>query len=202
MDGAELDKLSLPEYIRYIHGLPWEEFITEAFRKSGTFYVSTLYEKALEIKAKAIVELGMMIGQSTHALLKVAMENGGHLYSIETNRDSLPLVGEALKSGGLDTSFWTAIHGDDLEVVKTWVKPIDLLFVDTLHTYEQTLNELKAYSKFIVEHGIIILHDTYVEPSRLVKKAIDDWMNLNRDWTYEDITPHNDGWGLGLLKRR
>lgn len=193
--------MGLPEYIAYIHNLQWTEFIAESVTRSGTGYVLALYNKAVETKAKTIVELGVMIGQSTRALLKAAIENSGHLYSVETNGDSLLLVGEALKSGGLDTSFWTAVHGDDLEVAKAWTIPIEFLLIDTSHTYEQTLNELETYSKFIVQNGIIVLHDIYGEPHP-VKMAIDDYIKLHGEWVFEDITPHNDGWGLGLLRRR
>lgn len=199
MDGAELDKLSLSEYIQHIQKLSWEEFIAEAFRKSGTFYVSALYGKAVEAKAKTIVEIGVMIGQSTRALLKAAVENKGHLYSVELSNDSLSLVGEALKSGGMDTSFWTAICGDDLEVAKAWTVPIEFLLIDTSHEYEFTKKELEAYFKFVVQQGIIVLHDSYYPP---VKQAIDDWMKLHGEWMFDDITPVGDGWGLGLLRRK
>jgi len=199
MDGAEIDKLSLTEYINHIHRLSWEDFISEAFRKSGTFYVSALYEKAVEAKAKTIVEIGVMIGQSTRALLKAAVENGGHLYSIELSNGSLSLVGEALKSGGQDTAFWTSIQGDDLEVAKTWTMPIEFLLIDTSHEYGFTVKELETYSKFVVQQGIITMHDSYYPP---VKQAIDDYVKLHAEWTFEDITPKNDGWGLGLLRRK
>lgn len=199
MDGPELDKLSLAEYIHYIHKLPWDDFVAEAFRKSGTFYVPALYEKAIETKAKTIVELGAMIGQSTRALLRAAIENQGHLYSIELGEVTLPIIGEAMKSGGLDTSFWTAIRGDDLEVAKGWTKPIDFLLIDTSHVYEPTVEELGSYSKLVAQWGVIVLHDSYYPP---VSQAIVDWMKANAEWDFEDITPHNDGWGLGLLRRK
>jgi len=196
---SELDKLSLEGYIQHIQKMPWEGFIAEAFRKSGTFYVSTLYEQAVKTKAKTIMELGVMIGQSTRALLRAAIENNGHLYSIELGNVTLPLVGEAMKLGGMDTTFWTPIQGDDLEVAKTWTIPIDLLLIDTSHEYENTVKELEAYSKLVVSQGIIIMHDSYYPP---VKQAIDDWMKLHGEWLFEDITPPNDGWGLGLLRRK
>lgn len=196
---SELDKLSLEGYIQHIQKMPWEAFIAEAFRKSGTFYVSALYEKVVEVKAKTIVEIGVMIGQSTRALLKAAIENGGHLYSIELSDGSLSLVGEALKSGGQDTAFWTPIQGDDLEVAKTWTLPIEFLLIDTSHEYECTVKELETYSKFMVQQGMIVMHDSYSPP---VKQAIDDYVKLHGEWLFEDITPKNDGWGLGLLRRR
>lgn len=196
---AELDKLSLQEYIQHIHKLSWENFVAESVRKSVTYYVTALYEKAVEAKAKNIVELGVYIGQSTRALLKASIENKGRLCSIESNGETISWVAEALKSSGLDTSFYTTMWGDDLEVVKKWTEPIEFLFIDTSHEYEHTLKELEAYSKFITPQGIIVLHDTYHPP---VKHAIDDWMKSHGEWMLEDITPQNDGWGLGLVRRK
>lgn len=148
---SELDKLSLQEYIRHIHKLSWEKFKAEAFRKSGTYYVSALYERAVEAKAKTIVELGVYVGQSTHALLKAATVNKGRLISVESNGQTLSWVAEALKSAGLNISLLTTIWGNDLEVAKKWTTPIDFLFIDTSHEYEQTMKELEAYSKFMTE---------------------------------------------------
>lgn len=158
-----------------------------------------LYDKVTETKAKTIVELGVMFGMSTKALLKAATENGGRLISVELNPDVLSLIRETLKSVGMDTSAWKDMVGDDMEVVKTWIVPIDFLFIDTSHEYEHTLKELEAYSKFIVPQGIIVLHD--IRDPR-VNRAIDDWLKLHDEWVFEDITPPNDGWGLGLLRRK
>ena len=206
MDWRELDKLSGAEYIRQIHKLPWEEFIAESVRKNATGYVLALYEKALETKAKTIVELGVMFGESTRSLLKAATENDGHLYSVELT-SNIFLIGEILKSEGADMPSWTPICGDDLEVAKQWTVHMDFLFIDTSHTCEQTFKELEAYAKFVVPQGIIVMHDTYMVGtigtcSRWVKDAINDFMKLHSEWVFEDITPPNDGWGLGLLRRK
>lgn len=208
----EVDKLSLEEYIRYVHKLPWEEFVAESVVKSGTYYVQALYDKARETKAETIVELGVMMGQSTRALLKAAIENSGHLYSVEPNRETLLWVRDALRAGGSDTSFLTTFWGNDLDIAKAWaggrpfLKAIDFLFIDTLHTYEQTLNELESYLPLMDQKGIIVLHDTYMddkEPDRYpVKRAVDDWIKRHGEWVFEDITPAGDGWGLGLVRRK
>lgn len=196
---AELDKLGLQEYIRRIHKLPWEDFVKEAWRKSGTYYVQALYEKAVDSKAKTIMELGVFIGQSTRALLKAAVETSGHLYSVEANGETLAWVAEALELESLNTSFFTPIHGDELEVAGRWTELIDFLLIDTDHTYKQTVSELETYSKLISMKGIIVLHDTNIPEER---QAINDWLKNNEQWIFKDITPTNDGWGLGLLRRK
>ena len=178
----------------------------ESVRITGSGYVLALYERAVEAKAKVIVELGTQIGHSTRALLKATIENNGHMHSVELNANSLALVGEAMKSGGADTSFWTAVPGDDLEVAKQWTIHMDLLFLDTSHTYENTVKELESYSKFVVPQGIIIMHDTYMDRSvpeqYPVRRAVEDWLKNNGEWEFLDITTPGDGWGLGLLRRR
>ena len=199
-------EMSFIEYVPYIHRLSWEEFIPESVRITGSGYVLELYRRAVESKAKVIVELGTQVGHSTRALLKAAVENGGHLTSVELNPNTLSLVGESMRFGGADTSFWTAVPGDDLEVVKQWTIHMDLLFLDTSHTYENTLKELEAYSKFVVPRGIIVLHDTWIDrtvPEQYpVRRAIEDWMKNNEEWEFLDITTPGDGWGLGLLRRK
>lgn len=205
-DLSTLHSENFPEYIHAIHKLSWEEFVMESVRITGSGYVLALYERAVEAKAKRIVELGCYIGHSTRALLKAAIENNGHMHSIELNANSLSLVGEAMKSAGVDMSFWTAVSGDDLEVAKQWVIHMDLLFIDTSHTYENTVKELEAYSKFVVPQGIIIMHDTYIDRSvpeqYPVRRAVEDWMKNHEEWEFHDITTLGDGWGLGLLRRR
>ena len=199
-------ELSFTDYVHYIHGLPWEEFVAESVRVTGSGYVLELYKRAIEAKAKVVVELGTQIGQSTRALLKATIENGGHMHSIELNPNTLFGVGKAMKAAGVDMSFWTAMPGDDLEVAKTWTIHIDLLFIDTSHTYENTLKELEVYSKFVVPHGIIIMHDTWIDrtaPEQYpVRRAVEDWLKNNEEWEFLDITTPGDGWGLGLLRRR
>lgn len=205
MGNRDLNDLhfhNFPEYIRAIHKLSWEEFVAEVLLGEGTGYVSELYKRAVESGAKTILELGVLQGESTRALLKAATENKGHLYSVELGCPSLQRTGEALQAGGADLSFWTPICGDDLEVAKQWAIPIDFLFIDTSHTYEHTLRELEAYSKFVVQEGIIVLHDIKPESKAPVKLAIDSWLKLHNEWVFEDISPPKDWCGLGLLKRK
>jgi hypothetical protein len=41
---------------------------------------------------------------------------------------------------------------------------IDILFIDSLHTYDHTLQELQLYVPLMAPNGLIILHDSYMSP--------------------------------------
>jgi len=56
----------------------------------------------------------------------------------------------------------TFIKGYFDDVVKTWNKPIDILHIDGLHTYEAVKNDFEKWSPFVKENGIILFHDTMV----------------------------------------
>lgn len=190
--------MSLKELsIQEIHKLPWEKFLEASVEKGHGYYLFAIYNKALETKAKTIVELGA--GWSTRALLKAAIKNEGHLYSIELS--FRPSFDELLKSGGdhLDMSFWTFIQGNDLEIAKKWILPIDFLFIDTGGTPGHAFKELEAYSKFMVEDGVILLHNSRDPP---IKRGIDEFIKKYREWEFEDVTPAGDGWGLALVRRK
>ena len=57
----------------------------------------------------------------------------------------------------------TFIKGYFDDVVKTWEKPIDILHIDGLHTYEAAKNDFEKWSPLLKENGVILMHDTMVE---------------------------------------
>ena len=69
------------------------------------------------------------------------------------------------------TPYWEFRIGDDLEV--SWNRKIDFLFIDTSHTYEQTLKELVRFEPFVKSGGIIAMHDSVLCPG--VKKAVKEY---------------------------
>jgi predicted O-methyltransferase YrrM len=80
------------------------------------------------------------------------------------------------------------------DVLETWTDPVDLLFIDTEHTYEQVTKELNGFSKFVT--GAILLHDILSFPD--VERAIKDWLDESQ-WQYQ---PYNVHFGMGLLWRK
>lgn len=157
-----------------------------------------LYDFTVQIpvKEKVVVELGVREGISTAALLAAVNDSGGHLYSVDI--DACP---EARKLHGGEPN-WIFIRGDDMEVVKGWNKPIDHLFIDTRHTFDHTLNELREWGKWVKLGGIITLHDLYVYEASgrsEVLDAIEQYMKENQG-KYR-LKAFEGSYGLGLLRR-
>lgn len=132
-------------------------------------HLTTLYMLAVEFNAKSILELGVRGGESTIALLEAAKEIGGSVTSIDI--DPCPTAKERVREYGFD-SYWTFILGDDRSL--DWNRPINLLFIDTTHEYELTLQELRKYEPFVARKGIIIVHDTVTFPD--CEKALETYM--------------------------
>lgn len=157
--------------------------------------VIRLYQLSAQLpRDKVIVELGVDNGTTTIPLLAAVNDTGGHLYSVDYRDCSGCLV----KAGFINEPNWTFILGNDLEVVKSWDKKIDHLFLDTVHTFEPTLSELRAWGAWVKRpHGIITLHDTDA-PGSGVRKAIESYLR-ETDWTF---TNFDGSAGLGLLERK
>jgi len=162
-----------------------------------TAHVVRLYDFTVQIpdREKVVVELGVRNGNSTVALLAAVNDSGGHLYSVDIRH--CRGVEEAYR----EESNFTFILGDDMKVVKGWNKPINHLFIDTSHTFDHTLRELREWGKWVKLGGIITLHDIYGlggEKSE-VWDAIEQHMKDNPG--KYDYKAFEKSYGLGLLKR-
>lgn len=150
-----------------------------------------LYELTIALpKNKIVVELGIRGGESTTALLAAVNDSGGKLYSIDIqNCNIYPKEVN-----------WKFIRGDDMEVVKTWNLKIDHLFIDTSHTYEHTLAELRSWGSLVQPWGIITLHDTdHTNTCPGVLKAIEQFLIENPEYNFKNDP---ECYGLGLLQRK
>jgi len=149
-----------------------------------------LYDLTVNLpwKTKLVVELGVRGGNSTVALLAAVNDSGGYLFSVDIRDCSKVFVGEPN---------WAFTLGNDLDVVKSWIWPIHHLFIDTSHKFEHTLNELQEWGKFLVQGGIISLHDTVSAPG--VARAIEHYLRANPErFSYENFVECN---GLGVLTK-
>jgi predicted O-methyltransferase YrrM len=115
---------------------------------------------------QTVVDLGVDYGYSTFCF---GLPEIGHIYGIDSFegdehagiRDTYDYVLEKQKE--LELNNITFIKGFFDDVVKTWNKPIDILHIDGLHTYEAVKNDFEKWSPFVKEDGIILMHDTMVE---------------------------------------
>jgi cephalosporin hydroxylase len=155
-------------------------------------HLQFLHETVIERDAQVVVELGIRSGNSTAALLAAVEPTGGHLWSVDIDTPVLPFDSEA----------WTVIVGDDLAVADQLPETIDVLFIDTSHTFVQTLAELRLYGP---RASVILLHDTELEhpdgappaPAFPVACAIDTWC-AETGCTWEN---RPGSYGLGVIDR-
>ena len=131
---------------------------------------------------KHVTEFGMRLGVSTVALM-VARPNVLITYDIDKKEQEVAYLEEQSKIYGVDFRF-------KLEDTRTAViEPTDILFIDTLHTYDQIKEELRN-SEFVSKY--IIFHDTVsfgykgeMPDTNGIMPAILEFLGENKEWCIE-----------------
>lgn len=139
--------------------------------------IDWLYKTAKKSPA-AIVEIGSFLGKSTIVLAKAAKSK---IYAID------PHLGEAVInkkfSGPTYLRFLRNLRAAKVRnkvvpikktsrlAAKTWEQPIGLLFIDGDHSYEGVYFDLYNFGKFVINDGLIVLHDA-VNPGDGPPRAI------------------------------
>jgi cephalosporin hydroxylase len=119
-----------------------------------------------------VLELGVRGGVSTAALLAGVEERGGHLWSIDIDPDCRNIWARGHPQ-------WTFIHGNSCEFVAGGPDSFEVLFIDTSHTYEQTLCELELWGAKSMR---IFLHDAN-DDTPGVERAVTEWCaRTRRSW--------------------
>jgi len=144
----------------------------------------------------SVLELGVRDGYSTTALLLGVEGSDGHLFSVDKNQ----ACGRHY-SGHPNWTFINA-YSTDVEDIETKVLEagypfqFDLIFLDTLHSYEQVSLEIGTYLPKLNSDGQIVVHDvtTYRGAGDACR-----YYAVREKLDFQII----EGWnGLGILKRR
>jgi predicted O-methyltransferase YrrM len=154
-----------------------------------------LYDHIVAAKPNVCYELGTREGCSTRAILLGLFENEknyyhGRLVSIDIDDCSNALDGfEYLKP------LWyfhkaeaTQFYLDELQDEAPF---IDFMFIDTNHSYDETITWLTTWVTKVKIGGYILWHDTNNkgEGNALynwgVKQALDELIGNNQNWTLE-----------------
>ena len=152
-----------------------------------------------------VVEMGVRSIVSTWAFLSakpnklISVDIVHHMDYINHDPDwcNLDLVKELSDRNNIDFSF---VLGDTLKM-----DPIecDLLFIDTLHDYDQLKEELNIHSSVCKKY--IILHDTThfadkgeTEGKEGIWRAVEEFID-NKEWVINERLTNNSG--LTILKR-
>ena len=120
----------------------------------------TIYSITRGIKPYTILEIGIRSGVSTTAICCALQDEYSiseqkkvkyHCCDIDSScrkvqkKVSIPLIFHVTSSDKLAT---------------TWKSPIDLLFIDGCHEYQQVKRDYFNFSKYVRKNGFIFLHDT------------------------------------------
>lgn len=152
-------------------------------------------ERAMYVKNYIIVELGVRTGNSTISFLSgLERANNGELFSCDI--DPCEHASNLMKSANLSKR-WKFTQIDSLSFAELFENTIDLVFIDTDHTYELTKKELEIWSKKVKIGGRILLHDTLSRPEG-VGLAVKEFKENNPSWKYYNI---DVCCGLGIFDR-
>ena len=157
-------------------------------------HLPILYELAKE--CETIVEMGVNTGVSTRAFLNT----NASLISIDIQKNTTVEKLFALADAGGKPCRYIIDDALKIEIPET-----DLLFIDTLHIYEQLVQELRLHGNKAKKY--LIFHDTHtfglsgengIDKKGLVP-AIIEFMIANPHWKFHIHKTNNNG--LTVLKR-
>lgn len=153
-------------------------------------HLETLYNYAS--KCDHITEMGVRDIVSTWALLASNPKKMVSYDIVLPPKDNLDELLSLTKEYKLNFTF-------NLEdVLKTDIEQTDLLFIDTLHTYDQLRQEFALHAKKVNKY--IILHDTELYKvvgespgSTGLQLAITQFLDENQNWKVLEIKNNNNG---------
>jgi dGTP triphosphohydrolase len=165
--------------------------------------------KSYSEKYKHITEMGVRWGSSTIAFLA---GNSSKLISYD-----IQITNEINEIINLSKTIETDFIFNKQDTLSIDIETTDVLFIDTLHTYNQLYSELIKHSEKVKYH--ILLHDTvsfrekdevlYNHASVIIKnmknskkglyQAVTDFITINNDWYIEKEYKNNNG--LMVLSR-
>jgi predicted O-methyltransferase YrrM len=82
------------------------------------------------------------------------------------------------------------IMADSVEAGKRWRLPIDLLFIDGGHQFNEVKADYKTWAKFVKPGGVIVFHD--YASWQPIKRFVDGSLNLTKEWEF--LGTHNRLW--------
>lgn len=140
-------------------------------------HLPTLRDLVVKLDARKVIELGVRTGVSTVAWLTGLQDTDGHLWCVDVGT-APPMV--------TSHSRCTFVQGDDLseDVLGQLPDEVDLVFVDTDHRYQLTVDEIATYKHRVRPGGCMVFHDVAVEtfdhhdgtePPFPVRTAVAEW---------------------------
>lgn len=178
-------------------------------------HVSRLCSLAKE--CSSVVEIGVRTMVSTWGILQGLSESSSHPCSYlgiditYPSSDTLWIAKQLAEGNGISFDFWQA---NDMDIE---IEPVEMLFIDSLHTYCHLTYELEKFSPKVSKY--IAMHDTnwgniddptykgdyteypseYDRTKRGLWLAIADFLKRHSEWTLYEQRFNN--YGFTVLKR-
>jgi predicted O-methyltransferase YrrM len=144
-----------------------------------------------------VTEFGVRTGASTLAFLHGLQGRPATLRSYDIN-DQYGVQDSLTRWTRVE---WTFSICSTLSITR--IEPTDLLFVDTLHNYDQVRQELALHGD--AARRWIVFHDTETfgtvgdDGGRGINQAIDEWLQAKPEWRIVYRTHRNNG--LTVIER-
>jgi predicted O-methyltransferase YrrM len=123
-------------------------------------HLSRMFSEVVAAKPRLIVELGVRGGQSRAIMERAARISNSSLVSVDLNDCSAACGTSPL---------WHFVKSDDIKFAATFrdwclqrsIEPsIDVLFIDSSHLYEHTVQEINSWFPFLSPRCTVLFHDT------------------------------------------
>jgi len=162
-----------------------------------SIYYRFLYLLAYTVKPKVSVELGLCGGGGS---LHLALGHpAGKVIGID-NRVEYPDNLKHIREKCPNFEFW---RGDSVDAARradqTGPLPVDILFIDTIHTYERTMEEFDAWHPLMAEKGIVVLDDLHREGMQEAWDDLPGREKIRLDLLHLGGAPTDGGFGVILL---
>lgn len=153
-----LDPVVTPIYRRWDKSLALGDDVSIRGRGAIRGHLSSIYWECVRSRPQLVVELGVRGGDSTVVFCEAGKLYDGKIVSVDIN------------PAPFDTGYegWHFLQGRSQDVGKKFAEVradlglglVDILFVDSSHLYEETVEELKSWLPHLSPGGTIMCHDT------------------------------------------
>lgn len=139
-------------------------------------------------KDGVIVEIGSRNGASM-VIFGLTSDESVRIYCVELN--VIPDLPANVKKYGLEGKVFILVGNSGL-VAKRWKLPIDFLFIDGGHGYENEMSDSEKWCPFLKKGGIVAWHDygysQFDGPE--VKKVVTDFMKAHPEFEEVHTEPY------------
>jgi len=143
-------------------------------------------------KNGVIVNIGAGTGTSALAIAEERPDLVPNLVTIDITAEVSPFGGLGNERTAFNESdikpYPVQVCCDSKKFAEFWGAPIDMLIIDGDHSYEGAAGDMKNWLPFMLNKGIVVVHDmdgkTWPEVVNAVRDVMSDWTEVERVGRY------------------